>query len=245
MKIDVSQPLALQGALNVRELGGYPARDGRTTRARVFLRGDSTANLTQVDVQALLAYGVRCVIDLRSESEIAAAPSALKDRPGVAYYPVSMLDEVASKGYSGQLPTSMSQVYIGLLDHSGPDFARIMEILAAHLGQVTLFHCTAGKDRTGVTAMLLLGLAGVPRPVIVADYAASEANMRPLFEKQKAQIRQAYGIAPPDAVFSSAPCEMEKALDHLERTWGTAEQYLLAAGAAPQTLQAIRQALAG
>lgn len=55
MKINVSQPMALQDARNVRELGGYPTRDGRTTRERIFLRADSTANLTETEVQTLQA----------------------------------------------------------------------------------------------------------------------------------------------------------------------------------------------
>ena len=245
MKLAVSQPLPLQGTRNTRDLGGYPAGNGRTTCSHVFLRGDSTAQLTSADVQALLAYGVGCVIDLRSENETAAAPSVFRGQPGVAYYTVPLLDEAASSGFTGALPKGMGEVYQALLDRNAADFARIVHLLAAHLDKVTLFHCTAGKDRTGVTAMLLLALAGVPREAIVADYAVSEQNMKLVFEQIKRSIREKYGAEPPAAAFSSAPCQIEQTLDHLEQTWGTAEQYLLAAGAAPQELAAIRKALLG
>ena len=75
--ICVNAPLALAGTRNTRELGGYPAACGRKTRRHAFLRSDGLSGLTDKDVQMLLDYGVCCVVDLRSESETAAAPSRL------------------------------------------------------------------------------------------------------------------------------------------------------------------------
>ena len=96
--ICVNAPLALAGTRNTRELGGYPAACGRKTRRHAFLRSDGLSGLTDKDVQMLLDYGVCCVVDLRSESETAAAPSRLADVPGVDYYSIPMLDEAASQG---------------------------------------------------------------------------------------------------------------------------------------------------
>ena len=79
--ICVNAPLALAGTRNTRELGGYPAACGRKTRRHAFLRSDGLSGLTDKDVQMLLDYGVCCVVDLRSESETAAAPSRLADVP--------------------------------------------------------------------------------------------------------------------------------------------------------------------
>ena len=108
-----------------------------------------------------------------------------------------------------------------------------------------LFNCTAGKDRTGVTAMLLLLLAGVPCEIVVADYSVSEANMRDIFKRQKAWLKKTFGIIPPDAVFSSAPEELETALAYLAEHYGTAESYLLQAGAAAQDIAVVRGMLLG
>ena len=230
--ICVNAPLALAGTRNTRELGGYPAACGRKTRRHAFLRSDGLSGLTDKDVQMLLDYGVCCVVDLRSESETAAAPSRLADVPGVDYYSIPMLDEAASQGFTGGMPERMGDVYVKLLSGRGDAFARIIRIFAQHSGGTVLFNCTAGKDRTGVTAMLLLLLAGVPCEIVVADYSVSEANMRDIFKRQKAWLKKTFGIIPPDAVFSSAPEELETALAYLAEHYGTAESYLLQAGAA-------------
>lgn len=79
-----------------------PPPAGRKTRRHAFLRSDGLSGLTDKDVQMLLDYGVCCVVDLRSESETAAAPSRLADVPGVDYYSIPMLDEAASPGLYGR-----------------------------------------------------------------------------------------------------------------------------------------------
>ena len=243
--ICVNAPLALAGTRNTRELGGYPAACGRKTRRHAFLRSDGLSGLTDKDVQMLLDYGVCCVVDLRSESETAAAPSRLADVPGVDYYSIPMLDETASQGFTGGMPERMGDVYVKLLSGRGDAFARIIRIFAQHSDGTVLFNCTAGKDRTGVTAMLLLLLAGVPCEIVVADYSVSEANMRDIFKRQKAWLKKTFGIIPPDAVFSSAPEELETALAYLAEHYGTAESYLLQAGAAAQDIAVVRGMLLG
>ena len=243
--ICVNAPLALAGTRNTRELGGYPGACGRKTRRHAFLRSDGLSGLTDKDVQMLLDYGVCCVVDLRSESETAAAPSRLADVPGVDYYSIPMLDEAASQGFTGGMPERMGDVYVKLLSGRGDAFARMIRIFAQHSDGTVLFNCTAGKDRTGVTAMLLLLLAGVPCEIVVADYSVSEANMRDIFKRQKAWLKKTFGIIPPDAVFSSAPEELETALAYLAEHYGTAESYLLQAGAAAQDIAAVRGMLLG
>ena len=193
----------------------------------------------------LLDYGVCCVVDLRSESETAAAPSRLADVPGVDYYSIPMLDEAASQGFTGGMPERMGDVYVKLLSGRGDAFARMIRIFAQHSGGTVLFNCTAGKDRTGVTAMLLLLLAGVPCEIVVADYSVSEANMQEIFKQQKAWLEKTFGVTPPDAVFSSAPEELEPALAYLAEHYGTAESYLLQAGAAAQDIAVVRGMLLG
>lgn len=127
--ICVNAPLVLAGTRNTRELGGYPAACGRKTRRHAFLRSDGLSGLTDKDVQMLLDYGVCCVVDLRSESETAAAPSRLADVPGVDYYSIPMLDEAASQGFTGGMPERMGDVYVKLLSGRGDAFARIIRIL--------------------------------------------------------------------------------------------------------------------
>ena len=98
-------------------------------------------------------------------------------------------DEAASQGFTGGMPERMGDVYVKLLSGRGDAFARMIRIFAQHSDGTVLFNCTAGKDRTGVTAMLLLLLAGVPCEIVVADYSVSEANMRDIFKRQKAWLK--------------------------------------------------------
>lgn len=236
-----SRPLAVEGAFNVRDLGGYPTASGKRTKQGVFLRSDSLHNLTESGKKALLDYGVGCVIDLRTEQEIEREPGRLGAADGVDLYRVPMADGVASNGFQG-LPRRMGEMYVGLLEHSGEKIAEVFRIISAHPGCAVLFHCAAGKDRTGVTAMLLLALAGASRPVILTDYAASYGNLAPLFQAQGEKLK-ALGIEIPEHVMRSDPEEMEMALDWLETNHGTAECYLRNIGVPSEALAEIRARL--
>ena len=176
------QQLPLARVRNVRDLGGcaYRAEDGSQgeTAYGIFLRGPSLRKLTPGDYEYLQEYGegLKCVVDLRSDFEVGHWPDPYaRGRDGVAYVHVQMLDQLNSGKFRDALPDRMSTVYKGLLDNHASSIRRVMESIDA-FGQdgCTLFHCRAGKDRTGVVAMLLLGLAGVSDEDIVADYAATQ-----------------------------------------------------------------------
>jgi protein-tyrosine phosphatase len=239
----IPEPLSLNGTRNTRELGGYRTLHGSKTRTHAFLRSDSLSELTDTDIQTLLRYGVRCVVDMRSETELTASPSAMKHVEDIYYYSVPILDEIASKGYIGQMPDRMGKIYIELLSRNQKDFAIIMRIFARHNDCTVLFNCMAGKDRTGIIAMLLLLLAGVPHEVMIADYSVSETNMKELFQKQKVWLQKKYGIAVPDHIFSSKPEEIEMALQYLLDNYGTAQDYLLHCGVSVEDLCTIRNML--
>lgn len=241
--IAAQKPLSIGGAYNVRDLGGYPAAGGGETRKGVFLRSDALSGLTDQGKQALLDCGVGCVIDLRTKEEAVRAPGRLTKEDGVDVTSVPLADGVASSGFQG-MPARMGEMYVGLLEHSGEQFAEIFRIIGEHPDCTVLFHCAAGKDRTGVTAMLLLSLAGVPRPVVVADYTASYGNLGPLFEKQKALMREA-GIEIPEYVMRSDPEEIGMALDWVEQHHGTAEQYLRHIGVPAPALEEIKSRMLG
>ena len=119
----------------------------------------------------------------------------------------------------------------------------MFHIFAQHKDTANLFNCTAGKDRTGVTAMLLLNLAGVDRETILVDYEVTERNMHTVFEKQKAMIKEKYGIDVPDCVFSSERFQMEMVIDYLEGKWGDAEKYLLDAAVSEEDIRIVKSML--
>lgn len=170
--------LQVSGLLNIRELGGHPTRDGATTRRGSLLRSDDLVQLTSAGVQALADYGVRTVVDLRWPAEVAARPHplALGERK-VRYHCISLLadDEMEWASLSGECTKEMWKCAV--LEHTRPQLKAVLEIIAGAAAEPLLFHCVAGKDRTGLIAALLLALADVEPDAIAADYAASTAQL--------------------------------------------------------------------
>lgn len=229
--------LPLQGTRNTRDLGGYPC-EGGVTRWRVFLRSDNPSRLTEADLEYLKAYGVDTAVDLRQAAEGSKFPSRLACAPGFACHQVSVKDDIDNIDYEGDVPGTMSGLYIDLLDNSKAPFARVMRALAAARGGA-LFHCAVGKDRTGVVAMLLLQLCGVADADIIADYAITDIYMTDIYDQQAVVFDG--GI--PDYVLRSVPASMERVLRHLRQVYGGAAPYLARCGLSPAEVQALREKL--
>lgn len=235
-----AQPLPLEGSRNTRDLGGYQTADGQTTRFHRFLRSDALSSLSEADRSVLLAYGLCCAIDLRSEVEHQNFPAALRSCPEVEFVTVPLSDGVNDK--SGVLPRGMGEMYTGLLDRAGAALSQVYRAALRHPEGCVLFNCTAGKDRTGTVAMLLLKLAGVPDEDVVRDYAATERYARPWRESQ-AELEQYLHIRVPEHVFRSQPENMRQALAHLQTVYGGAEPYLRHIGLSGAETAALRRML--
>lgn len=220
-----------QACLNVRELGGYPTRAGGETRWQAFLRADSLHNLTAAGQEALLTYGVAHVIDLRTPGEVVRHPNPFAGahtdgRP--RYHHLSLVDEAVAAGVAAiDAAPSPAQIYWALLDHFGHNIAAVFRALDAAGPGAILFHCHAGKDRTGVIAALLLALAGVPAEVIAADYALSDRYIQPLYDRERAKAPAgAQERERMERMLVSAPEYMADTLAYLEREYGGAAAYL-------------------
>lgn len=238
--MDVSKPLPLTGAHNVRDLGGYPAEGGKTTKYKAFLRGDSLHGLTKEDKEYLDGYGVRLVIDVRGKSEALMHPDHI-DKKQVDYLHVPLLDHIQSEALRGKMPTDMGDMYIELVENSKGGLKKIFERMARQEGCV-LYHCTAGKDRTGVITMFLLRLAGVKDDVILADYSVSETNMKEEFDRQRKMV-EAAGIKIPDYIFESRPEFLKKLMDHIDKAYGGAQGYLKEIGLADEDVGKLKEKL--
>ena len=228
--VHASVPLPLKSVRNVRDLGGYPfvAVDGDrgTTAFRAFVRGGSLRGISEGDIEALRRYGVRRIVDRRIPFDLNYIPDMfLRGRRGeFDYISVPMLDQLNSSGFGGALPERMSDVYIQLLDEDSDDIRAAMRALDGD--GASLFHCRAGKDRTGVVAMLLLGLAGVDDDHIVADYEVSARYMGHGLRVQRAAVSIVLRKVAPACLFRSDPAEMRRVLAHLHATYGDVRTYL-------------------
>lgn len=204
--------------LNARDLGGYPTIDGAVTRRRSLLRADDLAQLTPEGVQALADYGIETVLDLRWPEEIATAPSPVPPRlPRVRYVSVSLLaDTPADWGALGGY-CAKEQWKCTVLERLRPRLKLALGAIASAGPGPLLFHCVAGKDRTGIIAALLLALADVVPEAIAADYAASTENLRDAYLRR-------YRDGDPAAIIEAVRCPeaaVYNMLDYLERAGGT------------------------
>jgi protein-tyrosine phosphatase len=228
--------------LNFRDLGGYTGAEGGKIRHGQIYRADDLSKLSAAGIARLEELGVSIVIDLRSAEELGRAPNPLRGRPGFVYHHVPLLDGVNSAPDRPPEIQSLPEMYKSLLPNSGTQIGRVFRVLGGREGRALVFHCTAGKDRTGVIAALILNLCGVADEDIIADYALTYERMRPLFDTITLRARQA-GVDIPEHLLRSDPAFMEEFLSFLKQTYTGAEAYLLSIGISAGDIAGIKGSL--
>ena len=219
----------LQGASNFRDLGGYPGRDGRPLRWRRLFRSDHLGELTAADRETLRTLGVTRAFDFRGTQERAAQPYAL---PGLTQHSLAIEPTVAQNmaalSAAGtalsaeRMVALMEELYRRLVDDEAARFAQWFGHLLDDDAPL-VFHCTAGKDRTGVAAALLLLALGVPREVVEQDYLLSNRVYR------RPATAGAGGTVPEEALavlWSVQPRFLQAALDVIDSRDGGMQRYL-------------------
>lgn len=169
--------IELQGAFNFRDLGGYQSLGGRRVRWRRIFRADNLSLLTDQDHGILAGLSLATVIDLRTNAEIERTG---RIRPSVnyAYHHIPMADvlpDTTDPRWSS--PDFVAMRYGDMLADAGPRMRAALDIIAAPSVHPLVFHCAAGKDRTGIVAVVVLGLLGVRPDDIIADYGLTRAAM--------------------------------------------------------------------
>ncbi|PRX69424.1 tyrosine phosphatase family protein [Nonomuraea fuscirosea] len=168
--------LAWEGCHNVRDLGGLAASGGRRTRWGAVVRSDTPDRLTPAGWAAAAAHGVRTIVDLRTPGEHRAAPGHRPPGMTIVSVPLHRHDDPAVTRYGG------TPLYLGpFLDRRADQCVLALRAVARAEPGGVLIHCVAGRDRTGLIALLLLALAGVGPADILADYACSAARLGPLY----------------------------------------------------------------
>jgi protein tyrosine/serine phosphatase len=243
--------LAWEGCVNVRDLGGLPTEDGRETARGALIRADAVSELSPAGWQALVAHGVRTILDLRFHEEREADPPRELD-VAVAHVPLfgapdpEYVAELHARLAAATDPSvHFRAVYGEFLERYRDNFGAALRALAdAEPGGIVV-HCLAGKDRTGLVTALALRLAGVSRESIADDYAASEQAWGPRHEEWVAEAgddvdreaRRRQGLAPGDA--------MVDVLRDLEQRHGSVAGYLRGAGVSEDELERVRARLVG
>jgi protein-tyrosine phosphatase len=223
-----TQAISLTGGVNFRDLGGYLTRDGRQTKWHKLVRAGTLAELTIADEVKLADYGITVNVDLRSSAELRQYPDRMMTGTRYIHLPVLDDDETESTEISERLQqvyaTNPEGGYLRMLDvyrdlvinpQAQRTYHRFLAYLAAHgQDETVLFHCSAGKDRTGMCSILLLFALGVSPEYIEADYLMTNPLSVKRVQWRVAEARQA-NMSP---AFINSVCDLSTVkLDYYQR----------------------------
>jgi protein-tyrosine phosphatase len=226
---------------NFRDLGGYPTLDGRETRWRKLFRADGLYRLTDEDARSVVGLGVRTVIDLRTNNELATRGKFPVDDHDVAYHHLPIIDATWGETATPEIEDVVEFLvwaYREMLADAAPRFADAMMLLADSSVLPAVFHCAAGKDRTGILSALVLGSLRVDSAIIAADYGLTQQAMQRLVvwaREHQPELADLYATMPPR--FAAAdPRAMAVILADIEREHGSVRAYAQAIGVSEAAL---------
>ncbi|MEP7111690.1 MAG: tyrosine-protein phosphatase [Ilumatobacteraceae bacterium] len=242
--------VSLEAVHNFRDLGGYATADSRTTKWRTLFRADGLYRLTATDVATLEPLGLRTVIDLRSDIELDERGRFPVEAHPVVFHHLPIVDatwaDLDRPAYERD-EDFLIWAYQEMLTVGAPRFAKAFEALAEPDALPAVFHCAAGKDRTGLLAALLLGSLGVSHDDIVADYTLTVEGMArfriwaarewPEWAERMASMPPAFAAALPEA--------MRHIVDELCAEHGTIRGYVRSIGVSESTLATLESVLLG
>ena len=237
--------IVLEGNHNARDIGGYLTEAGDETAWGKFVRSDGLHRLTEADQTKLVDYGVRTVIDLRHERELDEAPNPFAQRDDVNYVNVSFFEGALDPNRPAEELPTLLELYKMALERSQPTIKQVFETLGEAETYPVLVHCSAGKDRTGITSAFVLRLAGVPVETVAEDYGITAKYLEPWFETALANAKE-NGRDPEKfkEMLKSEPEWMVDLLAHVDENYGGVAPYLKSLGISDDQLNTIRNQMA-
>ena len=235
--------IALEGCYNFRDLGGYETRKGRRVRQGVLFRSAGLQQLTGADVARIRdELGVRCVVDLRSEAEVDGDGVGPLVAPPIERAHIPIFDSERREGQP-ELPEDLGELYFAMIRYARRRIARVLEHLAA-LDAPAVFHCAAGKARTGVVGAVILGLLGVDDPIILDDDAFTARNLDRIAERLRTSKGYEHVVLHlPVETLHAEPGTMASLLGRMSEHYGTMRDYALAAGVAESSIDRLVERL--
>ncbi|MER7766032.1 tyrosine-protein phosphatase [Kitasatospora sp. NPDC096140] len=234
--------------MNARDLGGYRAADGRILRRGVALRSDGLNHVTAEDLGPLAELGLRRVVDLRSMDEVReAGRDRLPDGVALHHFPLLATDfdiyvmirdalsdasaqrqrALLGDGRAGAMMTGLYRWFV--TDRVARErFAALLRLLAAPEGPPLLFHCSAGKDRTGWAAALLMTALGVDRATVLDDYLLTNERSAAVVERVLGDFAARGLMREPELllpVFQADRAYLDAAFAEVEAGWGGFEPF--------------------
>lgn len=244
MTVVATRHWSLPDTHNIRDLGGYARLGGGSTQWGRLLRGEALHPLQPASVDRLVEAGLGTVIDLRGPHETGVNPHPFRDHPRVSYRNIPLYDAMDPIAVSA-VPFEMGQRYRDALDRCGPRIAQVLRAIIAAPPGMVLFHCTAGKDRTGIMAALILLLAGVERSEVVADYALTATAGDLIRQLRERAIAAGGKPEHVDRVLVADPPTMQRMLEHLDEAHGGIDVYIASIGITPGEAARLIERLCG
>lgn len=232
--------VVVSGSFNTRDLGGYRTAHGNLAWRKTF-RSGNMAHVDQTGIATLNQLGVSRIIDLRSHKERDAEPDPFRSEDGFELIAISLFDGLNP----GQQPqgNALLDLYIHALETQGSVFVEVLRKVADCPGGA-LFHCTAGKDRTGLIAALLLSLSGVSDDDVIQDYMLTADRLGPLL-KTIEKTAQTFNLSKADylPMLECNASTMIKTLEWLDLGFNGAEGYVRSHGFTDDDLKHLRSRL--
>ena len=236
--------IGFEGCLNFRDLGGYPTEDGRRLRWRQLFRSDALHLLSEADIARFrdeLLIGD--VVDLRSSAEVRADGRGRLAAEAIRFHHLPLFDGDTSAREEHPAAYTLADRYFLLAEFAKEAIARVITALAETRGPA-VYHCAAGKDRTGVVSAVLLGMLGVRDEIIVVDYAATQQNLDAIIERLMASegYQAMLSALPPDTQHAQ-PETMIALLERVRSRYGSMRDYARAAGVSEGSIRRLEARL--
>jgi protein-tyrosine phosphatase len=238
----VKRSIDLDGCVNFRDLGGYPTAGGRHLRWRLLFRSDALHALSPSDVSRLRGeLALSDIVDLRSTFELNSEGRGPLGEHPIEFHHTPLFDGDPSAGDRGTVAEmTLGDRYVGMMEMAQRQIVNVLRILANAPGGA-VYHCAAGKDRTGVISAVLLGVLGVPDELIVADYALSGERIDEIIERvmsMKGYHNTLHDM--PEDTLHALPESMETVLARVGEKWGSMEDFLRGGGLDQDDLDRLR-----
>ena len=235
---------SFEGCFNFRDIGGYLNQDGKRVKKGLYFRAGRQDRMTEKDLVQLSDLNISTQIDLRKQEEVLDQGRGPLEDMGAKYINISVIPEGGSEKLNKLVgDTGISgKRYLGYLEFGPTSWLRLFGILADEENLPVLLHCTAGKDRTGVSTAFLLSVLGVSRDIIEADYLLTnlDTERQADFIESTVGYPEGYNREKMISIAGVPKDAMKDFLDGVESKWGSAVEYLQKIGITNDQMDMIR-----
>jgi protein-tyrosine phosphatase len=235
---------SFEGCFNFRDIGGYLNQDGKRVKKGLYFRAGRQDRMTEKDLVQLSDLNISTQIDLRKQEEVLDQGRGPLEDMGANYINIAVIPEggsdklnklVGDTGISGKR-------YLGYLEFGPTSWLRLFGILADEENLPVLLHCTAGKDRTGVSTAFLLSVLGVSRDIIEADYLLTnlDTERQADFIESTVGYPEGYNREKMISIAGVPKDAMKDFLDGVESKWGSVVEYLEKIGITQEQMDQVR-----